>query len=181
MNPKLAFAALLLVAPLAAAVAQRAPAAPVMVQDKTQPSPRLNPVRERAERLSSRMARQLRLNGYQAARVRAINEDKVARVEAIEHKNAGNQKLIDQQSSDIYRERDQELRAVLSTDQYTSYYDTRSAYNKYDRDYATSAATAALVQSVQNPTPLRANDATIGPARTKPVSRPAGNLGRNAR
>lgn len=181
MNLKLAFVALLML-PAAATFAQLAPVpAPIMVQDKTQPSPRLNPVQERAERLSSRMARQLRLNGYQSARVRAINEDKTAKMAAIERKNVGNQKAIDQQFGEVYRERDQELRAVLSTDQYTSYYDTRSVYNKYDRDYANSAATAALVNSVQNPTPVRANDATIGPARPKAVSRPAGNLGRNAR
>ncbi|WP_375417447.1 hypothetical protein [uncultured Hymenobacter sp.] len=183
MNSKLAFAALLLLAPAAAAVAQQAPpvGGPVMVRDQTQSSPRLNPVQARAERLSTRMARQLRLNGYQSARVRAINEDKAAKMAAIERKNAGNQKAIDQQASAVYRERDQELQAVLSTDQYSSYYETRAAYSKYDRDYANSAATAALVNSVQNPTPVRANDATIGPARTKPVSRPAGNLGRNAR
>ena len=180
MNPKLAFAALLLLAPAASAVAQ-APAASVMAQDQTQSSPRLNPVQERAQRLSSRMTRQLRLNGYQASRVRAINEDKVAKIAAIERKNAGNQKLIDQQQNDIFRERDREFLAVLSTDQYSDYYDSRSVYNKYDREYASSAATAALVNSVQNPAPIRSNDATIGPARTKPVSRPAGNLGRNAR
>jgi hypothetical protein len=181
MNTKLAFAALLLFAPAGASLAQQGPAAPVMVQDKTQASPRLNAVQERAERLSTRMARQLRLNGYQAARVRAINEDKVAKMAAIERKNAGNQKLIDQQCNGVCRERDQELQAVLSTDQYTNYYDTRSAYNKYDREYASSSNTALLVNSVQNPAPARANDATIGPAKAQPANRPAGNLGRNAR
>ncbi len=180
MNPKLAFAALLLLASAASAVAQ-APAAPVMAQDQTQPSPRLNPVQQRAQRLSSRMSSQLRLNGYQSARVRAINEDKVAKMAAIERKNAGNQKLIDEQCNEVCRERDKELLAVLSTDQYSTYYDSRSAYNRYDREFANSAATAALVNSVQNPAPSRSNDATIGPARTKPVSRPAGNLGQNAR
>ena len=178
MNQKLAFAALLLLAAAAPAAAQ-GPA--VMAQDQTQASPRLNPVQVRAQRLSSRMTRQLRLNGYQASRVRAINEDKAAKLAAIELKNAGNQKLIDQQSGAVRRERDQELLAVLSTDQYSSYYDSRSAYNNYDREFANNAATAALVNSVQNPAPTRSNDATIGPARTKPVSRPAGNLGRNAR
>ena len=181
MNLKLAFAALLLVASAACAVAQAPAAGPVMAQDQTQSSPRLNPVQERAQRLSSRMTRQLRLNGYQAARVRAINEEKVTKMAAIERKNAGNQKLIELQQNTIYRERDQELQAVLSTDQYSDYYDSRSAYNKYDREYAGNAATAALVNSVQNPAPTRSNDATIGPARTKPISRPAGNLGRNAR
>lgn len=181
MNTKLAFAALLLFAPAGAALAQQAPAAPVMVQDKTQPSARLNPVQQRAEHLTARMARQLRLNGYQSVRVRAINEDKVAKMTAIERKNAGNQTIIDQQCNGVCRERDQELQAVLSTDQYTNYYDARSAYNKYDREYATNSSTALLINSVQNPTPARANDATIGPAKTRPTNRPAGNLGRNAR
>ena len=182
MNPKLALATLLLLAPAAAAVAQQAPpAASVMVQDKTQPSPRLNPVEARAEHLSTRMARQLRLNGYQAARVRAINEDKTAKMVAIEHKNAGNQKVIEQQCNSVCKERDQELQAVLSTDQYSSYYDARAAYNKYDREFSSNSATAALVNSVQNPAPVRTNDATIGPAKSRSVSRPAGNLGRNAR
>ena len=181
MNTKLAFAAMLLLAPMGVALAQQIPAGLVMAQDKTQASPRLNAVQERAEHLSARMARQLRLNGYQSSRVRAINEDKAVKMAAIERKNAGNQKMIDQQCNGVCRERDQELQAVLSTDQYTSYYDARSAYNRYDREYASSANTALLVNSVQNPTPARANDATIGPAKTKPVDRPAGNLGRNAR
>lgn len=179
MKLKLAFAALLLSAPAAPALAQ-ASSATVTERDQTQSSPRLNPVQERANRLSSRMASQLRLNGYQSARVRAINEDKATKMAAIERKNAGNQKLIDQQCNEVCRERDQEFQAVLSTDQYASYYDARSAYNKYDRDYATSAATAALINSVQNPAPARTNDATIGTPKAKP-SRPAGNLGQNAR
>lgn len=180
MNPKLALAALLL-APAAAFAQLAAPAAPIMAQDKTQSSPRLNPVEARAEHLTTRMARQLRLNGYQAARVRAINADKTAKMVAIEHKNAGNQPIIEQQCNDVCKERDQELQAVLSTDQYSSYYDTRAAYKKYDREFAGNSATAALVNSVQNPTPVRANDAIIGPAKSRSVSRPAGNLGRNAR
>ena len=182
MNSKLAFAASLLLLP-AGAFAQQAPAAGTLVQpqDQTQSSPRLNPVQARAERLSTRMSRHLRLNGYQATRVRAINEDKAAKMAVIEHQNAGNQKLIDEQCNDVCRERDQELQAVLSTEQYTSYYDARAAYNKYDREFATNAATAALVNSVQNPTPVRANDAVIGPAKAKPAPRPAGSLGRNAR
>ena len=139
------------------------PAPPVAVKDKTQQTPRLNPVVVRAERLSDRMTRELRLNGYQANRLRAINEDKIAKMAVIERKNAGNEKLIDEQCGEVCKERDRELRAVLSNDQYTSYYGLRSAYYKYDRDYVNNPASILLTKSVQDPAPVRTNDAVIGP------------------
>ena len=183
---KLTFAlATLLATTLASpAPAQNVPTAlpaPTAVQDKTQPSPRLNPVQARAARLSDQMVRDLRLNGYQAARLRAINEEKIAKLEANQRQNAADAKLLQQQNAAVYKERDRELLAVLSTDQYSDYYDSRKRYNKYDDEFVvTNPAQAAFIKSVQNPSPVRANDATIGPARTAPV-RPAGNLGRNAR
>ena len=78
MTKKTAFIFSLLALLAGAANAQQLPAGPVAVQDKTQPSPRLNPVDARADRLSNQMVRDLRLNGYQAARLRAINADKTA-------------------------------------------------------------------------------------------------------
>ena len=181
MTTKTAFASLVLALWAGAASAQQAARGPVAVQDKTQPSPRLNPVEARADRLSAQMVRDLRLNGYQAAKLRAINADKVAKMAAIERKNAGNPKAIDDECNGVCRERDQELQAVLSNDQYSTYYGSRATYYKYDRDYASQSASILLTNSVQNPAPLRANDATVAPARTRPVNRPAGNLGRNAR
>lgn len=179
---------------LACALALAAPAAraqqvalppPVAVQDKTQPSPRLNPeATSRAERLSDYMVRDLHLNGYQATRLRAINADKTTKLEDAERRNAKSTAALEQQRTGILRERDQELKAVLSTDQYSNYYDARGRYNKADRDYASTAsqaATQALVKSVRDPTPARAYNATIGPANPKATTRPAGNLGRNAR
>ncbi len=175
--------ALALAAP--AARAQQVALPPVAVQDKTQPSPRLNPeATNRAERLSDYMVRDLRLNGYQATRLRAINADKTTKLEEAERRNAKNTAALDQQRTGILHERDQELKSVLSTDQYSNYYDARGRYNKADRDYASTAtqvATHALVKSVQDPTPARANNASIGPANPKATTRPAGNLGRNAR
>ena len=155
-------------------------ASPVMPQDKTQSSLRLNPVTERADHLSNQMVRDLRLNGYQATRLRAINADKVAKMAAIERKNAGNAKLIDQECNGVCQERDKELQAVLSNDQYSNYFDARKRYYKYDKDFASVNAQTAFIKSVQDPSPVRANDAVIGPAKTQ-TNRPAGNLGKNAR
>ncbi len=184
-NPRLFPVALgLFLAAAPAARAQQAALPPVAVQDKTQPSPRLNPAVDRAERLSDLMVRDLRLNGYQAARLRVINADKTAKLVAAERQSAGNAPALAQQRTSIYHERDQELQAVLSNDQYSNYFDARNRYNKADHDYASSAgqaATQAFIKSVQNPAPARANNATIGPANPKATARPAGNLGRNAR
>lgn len=164
----------------ASAASAQQGASNVMPQDKTQSSPRLNPVAERADRLSNQMVRDLRLNGYQATRLRAINADKIAKMAAIERKNAGNVKLIDEECNGVCRERDKELLAVLSNDQYSDYYDARKRYYKYDKDFASQNAETAFIKSVQNPAPVRANDAVIGPAKTQ-ANRPAGNLGKNAR
>ena len=198
MKLTLALAALLattLASPAPAQNIQATLPAPTAVQDKTQPSPRLNPVQARAARLSDRMVRDLRLNGYQAARLRAINEEKITRLEANQRQHAADAKLLQQQNALVYKERDRELSAVLSTDQYSDYFDARKRYNKLDEDFAaasasenptnptaaaTSATQAAFIKSVQNPTPVRTNNATIGPAKAAPI-RPAGNLGRNAR
>ena len=181
MTTKTAFASLVLALLAGTATAQQAPASPVAVQDKTQPSPRLNPVAARADRLSDHMVRDLHLNNYQATKLRAVNADKVAKMAAIERRNAGNPKLIDEECNDVCRERDKELQAVLSNDQYSNYFSARSAYYKFDKDYASQSANILLTDAVQNPSPARANDARVGPASAKPANRPAGNLGRNAR
>ncbi|TLM96852.1 hypothetical protein [Hymenobacter jeollabukensis] len=118
-------------------------------------------VQQRAERLSNQMARELRLNNYQTTKLRAINEDKVAKMAAIETKLAGNNQLIDQQCQGVCQERDRELRAVLTTDQYSNYFSNRSVYYKYDKDYAAQASDIMLVKSVQNPLPASAKGATI--------------------
>jgi Skp family chaperone for outer membrane proteins len=182
MTTKTAFASLFLALMAGAAAAQQAPRASVVQpQDKTQSSPRLNPVAERADRLSNHMVRDLHLNNYQATKLRAINADKVAKMAAIERKNAGNQKLIDEECNGVCKERDKELMAVLSNDQYSSYFGSRATYYKYDKDYASQSASILLTNSVQNPAPARANDASITSTPDKPANRPAGNLGRNAR
>ena len=178
---KTAFASLVLALLAGAAAAQQVPNSPVAVQDKTQPSPRLNPMASRADQLSNQMVRDLRLNGYQAAKVRTINADKVVKMTTIQRKNAGNQQAIDEQCNGVCKERDKEFQDFLSTDQYSAYYNARSAYNKLGRDYASNSASILLTDAVQNPAPARANNATVGPTVPKPANRPAGNLGRNAR
>ncbi len=180
---KPAFAFLLLAATLTARAQQTTPATP-MPQDKTQPSPRLNPATsDRAEHLSEQMTRDLRLNGYQSTRLRAINADKIAKLEAAERQYAKNPEQLEKQSKAISRERDQELQAVLSTDQYSDYFDARKRYAQADRNYAQNASAAILVNSVQNPAPVRANDATIVPTKTTTKSnRPSGEpFGRTLR
>ena len=181
MTTKTVFASLVLALLAGTASAQQLTNFPVAVQDKTQPSPRLNPVASRADQLSNQMVHDLRLNGYQAAKVRSINADKVAKMAVIQHKNAGNPQLIDEQCNGVCKERDREFQDFLSTDQYSTYYSARNSYNKLGRDYASNSASILLTDAVQNPAPARANDAMVGPAATKPINRPVGNLGRNAR
>ncbi|MFD1875316.1 hypothetical protein [Hymenobacter bucti] len=181
MTLKPFFAACLLIAAPSAAFAQQpatlsAPS-PVAVQDKTQASQRLNPIIEaRADHLSTQMVRDLHLNNYQATRLRSINADKVAKLDALERQYARSPKQLEEQSKAVGRERDKELQVVLTTDQYTDYFDARQRYAQFDKNYAASASSAILVNSIQNPAPVRANDATIGPARkttrnTQPTGR----------
>ncbi len=163
--------ALFLLATTLTAQAQQKPAIPApapMPQDKTQQSPRLNPATsDRAEHLSGQMTRDLHLNGYQAARLRAINSDKVSKLEVAERQYAKNPDLLDKQSKAIGQERDQELQAVLTTDQYTDYFDARKRYTQADRNYSRNASASILVNSVQNPEPVRANNAIIAPTPIK--------------
>lgn len=177
---KSAFAFLLLATTLTARAQQGAPAA--MPQDKTQQSPRLNPgTSDRAEYLSNQMSRDLRLNGYQSARLRAINADKITKLEAAERQYAKNPEQLDKQSKAIARERDTELQAVLSTDQYTDYFDARKRYAQADHNYAHNASASILVNSVQNPAPVRANDATITPTKAKDSRQSGEPFGRTLR
>lgn len=91
---------------------------------------------ERATRLSDRMIQELRLNNFQANRLRAINQEKVNRMMEIEKKYAGNPALVDKNCRGVCKERDQELESFLSTDQYSMYYGARNKYYKYDKDFA---------------------------------------------
>ena len=137
-------------------------------QDKTQPSPRLTP-----DQLTARMVRDLRLNGYQTTRLAAINAAQQQKMTAIARKNAGNQQLIDQQCDAVCKARDAAVRAVLSNDQYTSYYGQRATYNEFAKNYAVRADNAEFVKSVRDPLPASSRGAILKPASTTPDPRPA--------
>jgi hypothetical protein len=176
MRKQLAAAALVLTATIGAQ-AQQKPATTAMPQDQNRSTPRQNGVQERAQRLSEQMTRELRLNGYQATKVRAINEDKIAKMAAIEQKHAGNPTLIDEQCKGVCKERDKELVTVLSNNQYSDYYSSRAAFYKYDKDYAAKASDVLFVKSVQNPLPANSKGATIGPAKASTPAPSTSNKG----
>ena len=92
--------------------------------------------KERADRLTDRMIRELRLNNFQGNRLRAINQDKVIKMMAIEQQYAHNPALVDKNCQGICKERDQELERFLSFDQYGKYYGNRAEFYKYDKDFA---------------------------------------------
>lgn len=152
----------------------------VIPRDKTQSTPRLNSHEIKADRLSTQMARDLRLNGYQSNRVQTINAEQAKKMAAIAQKNAGNQKAIDEQCDEVCRQRDAALRNVLSNEQYTDYYGQRSAYNKVAKDFALQNADAQFVKSVRDPAPVSSNGATIGPAKNTTDPRPAATRARGA-
>ncbi|GAB2965310.1 hypothetical protein GCM10027048_38690 [Hymenobacter coalescens] len=89
---------------------------------------------QRVDRLSDYMARSLRLNNYQTTRLRAINEDKLARLAALEATPDADPAA----ARAILKQRDLELRRVLSTDQYSAYYSSRAAFQRFDEAAATS-------------------------------------------
>ena len=164
-----ALAALLLSA-VAAQAQQPLPAAP---QSKTQPSSRLNP-----DQLTARMVRDLHLNGYQATRLQAINAAQQQQLTAITRQHAGNQQLVDQQCDEVCKRRDAAVRAVLSNEQYSSYYGRRATYNEFSKNYAIQADNAEFVKSVRDPLPASSRGAVIKPASTVPDPRPASTRAR---
>ena len=161
---------MLLLGAVAAQAQQSLTAAP---QDKTQPSPRLNP-----DQLTARMARDLRLNGYQATRLQAINAAQQQKMAAVIQQNAGNQQLLDQQCDEACKQRDAAVRAVLSNEQYTNYYSQRTTYNEFTKNYAIQAGKAEFIKSVRNPPPASSRGAVIKPASTTPDPRPASTRAR---
>ncbi|MGI4834445.1 MAG: hypothetical protein ACRYFK_13395 [Janthinobacterium lividum] len=169
--------AVALALPLLAA-AQQAPISlpsPVAVQDKTQPSPRLNAAAtDRAENLSIHMVRDLHLNSFLADRTRQINLDYTTKLAAIEREQARSPAEASQQTAALSQARDQQFQALLSSDQYTDYFDARKRYAQLDQNYAHNASASLLNEAIQHPAPVRPNDAIIGPAKagTK-TNRPA--------
>jgi hypothetical protein len=128
---------------------------------------------ERASRLSNQMIRDLRLNNYQASRIRAINQEKVNQMAAVESQYAGNPELVDKNCKGICKQRDKEVESFLSADQYGQYYASRSQYYKTDRDFASQIGLKNKVASrakVNIPVGEKESPAADKPA---PVIKPA--------
>lgn len=91
---------------------------------------------QRANKLSDQMIRDLRLNNFQASRLRAINQEKVNKMMEIETKFAANPDLVEKNCKGVCKERDKELEGFLSSDQYSKYFSSRTQYYKVDKDFA---------------------------------------------
>jgi hypothetical protein len=135
-------------------------------------------VRERANHLSNQMIRDLRLNNYQASRIRAINQEAVNEMMAFERQYAGNPELIDKTCKGVCKERDKEVESFLSADQYGQYFASRSKYYKADRDFASQIgltnAVASREKSAKQPANLPVSEKeSPAESRPDPVIKPA--------
>jgi hypothetical protein len=104
-------------------------------------------VKERAKHLSDQMIRDLRLNNYQASRIRAINQEAVNEMMAFERQFAGNPELIDKTCKGVCKERDKEVESFLSADQYGQYFASRSKYFQADQEFASQIGLKNAVAS----------------------------------
>ncbi|MDO6391100.1 hypothetical protein Q4E40_13250 [Pontibacter sp. BT731] len=93
---------------------------------------------KRANHLSEQMIRELRLNNYQANKVREINMAVAAQITEIEQKHEGNAQLIAEQCKEVLAVRDLEFEDILSTVQYNDYFGDRKMYSKVDREFVSS-------------------------------------------
>jgi hypothetical protein len=127
-----------------------------------------NPGSERATRLSNQMIRDLRLNNFQATRIRAINQDKVNKMMAIERQYAGNPELTDKNCKGVCKISDKAVESFLSADQYGQYFASRDLYYKSDRSFASQIG-------LNNKVAMRAKPANLpvgekgSPAEAKPA------------
>ncbi|QCR23008.1 hypothetical protein [Pontibacter sp. SGAir0037] len=99
-------------------------------------------VEARAANISSQMIKELRLNNYQANKVKEINLAVIAKIAAIEKAYAGNAELIEQKCKEARAERDLALEDILSTAQYSNYFGNRKAYTQADKAYVANAGQA---------------------------------------
>lgn len=90
---------------------------------------------KRANHLSDQMIRELRLNNYQANKIRAINMDVAAQLTEIELNFEGNAQLIEEKCKEVLAARDLEFEDVLSTVQYNDYFGDRKMYSKVDKEF----------------------------------------------
>jgi polyhydroxyalkanoate synthesis regulator phasin len=95
-------------------------------------------VTARAQHLSDQMIKQLRLNNYQAKKIREINLQVSEQVTAIEQQFAGDQQKVEALCKNVYAERDMFLEDVLSTVQYNDYFGDRNVYRTVDQKFMSS-------------------------------------------
>ncbi len=107
--------------------------------------------KQRADRLSDQMIQELRLNNFQAKRLREINQEKVSKMMVIEQKYANDPNLVEKNCQGVCRERDKELESFLSFDQYSKYYGNRSEFYKYDKDFAKNIGLVKSTPSERKP------------------------------
>ena len=109
---------------------------------------------QRANRLSDQMIRDLKLNNFQANRLRAINQEKVNKMVQIENKYASDEEAIDKNCQGVCKERDKELMSFLSSDQYSQYFSSRALYYKSDKDFAAQIGAGSNKTAKSNKTEL---------------------------
>jgi hypothetical protein len=90
---------------------------------------------KRANNLTDQMIRELRLNNYQANKIKKINLDVAAQITQIEMQYEGNEQLIAEKCKEVLAVRDLEFEDVLSTVQYNDYFGDRKMYSKVDREF----------------------------------------------
>lgn len=125
---------------------------------------------ERANRLSDQMIRELRLNNFQANRLRAINQDKVNKMMAIEEKYASDPAFVDKSCRGVCKERDKELESFLSADQYSSYFSARNKYYQFDKDFAAQIGALPTITGKEQKPALPVGEKVV------PVNRPTAVL-----
>ncbi|MDQ3290829.1 MAG: hypothetical protein M3Q05_06005 [Bacteroidota bacterium] len=131
-------------------------------------------VKQRAERISDQMIRDLRLNNFQAQRLREINQEKVSKMMEIEQKYANNPSLVEKNCQGVCQERDKELESFLSFDQYSQYYGNRADYYKSDKDFAKNLGLTKSRKQV-NPLSKTIKDKSGNTAVSDPVLKPTVN------
>jgi hypothetical protein len=107
------------------------------------------------------MIRELRLNNFQANKLRAINQEKINKITAIEKQYASDPDLVDKNCRGVCKERDQELESFLSSEQYSAYYGARNKYYNYDKDFAAQIGAIPTITGKNQKTTLPVGEKVI--------------------
>lgn len=89
----------------------------------------------RANRLTDRMAQHLKLNNYQTSRLRKLNRDKARQMYDLERQPGADPRKVDDDCQGLCHEQERDLRTLLSTTQYADYYEARSDFYAFDKQY----------------------------------------------